>query len=327
MTGRTKRQEPESVVYERAKARIEKFKQQTKELESFPAGAGTMRPTPDGDIQPDLFVNRYYDLSVPTKDARHTMDYAIFRLSKRDKRASAVMEYKLKDGYIRVKSGPDGMASVWDYDIVLMCISYLTDEMNRYKAGLRKTLPDRVFSPDVSDILKFCRRSKGGKQYEMVEAALSRLKTTTMEYVREIKSKGKRTMRVVEQAGLIENSKVISYADNGRINAVQITVPDWIYQEIVQPGTPDVLTIHPDFFLIDPGIARFLYRLARRAAGKSSACWSFKKIYEHSGSVGTLKEFTRILRNLIAKNDLPEYDISEDVGHEGPVLMMNYRAG
>jgi len=63
------------------------------------------------------------------------------------------------------------MASVWDYDIVLMAISHLTDAMNRYREG-RGEKPSRIFLPHVSEILKFCRRSDGGRQYEEIEGGV-----------------------------------------------------------------------------------------------------------------------------------------------------------
>jgi len=71
---------------------------------------------------------------------------------------------------------------------------------------------------------------------------------------------------------------------------------------VVEVKSPAVLTVHPEYFLIEPGIGRFLYRLARRAAGKARAKWSFQTIYERSGSTGDFKKFTFNLRRLIKAN-------------------------
>jgi len=70
-----------------------------------------------------------------------------------------------------------------------------------------------------------------------------------------------------------------------------------------------------------------VYRLARRAAGKGEAKWSFRTIYERSGSTGQFKDFSRHLRKIIASNDLPEYDLREERGQSGPLLIMTYRNG
>lgn len=69
------------------------------------------------------------------------------------------------------------MASIWDYDLVLMAISHLTEAMNRYREG-RGDKPGRTFRPHISDVLKFMRRADGGKQKaDLVETCL-RLNTT-----------------------------------------------------------------------------------------------------------------------------------------------------
>ncbi|KPY31246.1 hypothetical protein B7R56_26970 [Pseudomonas savastanoi pv. retacarpa] len=99
-----------------------------------------------------------------------------------------------------------------------------------------------------------------------------------------------------------------------------------MYREVTEGKNPDVLTVHPDYFLIDPGIGRFLYRLARRAAGKTSATWGFRTIYERSGSTSKFFEFSRMLRSIIKANDIPEYTLSEESGKMGPMLTMTHRA-
>lgn len=118
-----------------------------------------------GNIPIRLNVLKCYDISA--KDGRVLMDVAVFRLSKKDKRLGDVLRYEMSDGFVEVSSGPNGMASVWDYDIVLMAISHLTEAMNHYrKHGGEK--PGRVFTPHVSEILKFCRRTEGGRQRDEV---------------------------------------------------------------------------------------------------------------------------------------------------------------
>ena len=282
-----------------------------------------IRKPPAADCQPDFFVPTLYD--VGARDSRSIMDVAVFRLSKKDKRAGEVIRYELSDGYVEVKAGPDGMASVWDYDLVLMMVSHLTEAMNRYREG-RGEKPGRTYRPHVSDILKFCRRGDGGRQADEVEGALDRLKGTTIKNVRERPSaNGRRPMREVEAEGLVSSYKVLSYTENGKIASVEIEAPKWLYREVTEGKRPDVLTVHPDYFLIDPGIGRFVYRLARRAAGKGEAKWAFQTIYERSGSAGTFKEFRRILRNIIEANDLPEYELREEAGQGGPLLVMIYR--
>ena len=281
------------------------------------APASSMRKPPEGDAQPDFFVPALYD--VGGRDSRHIMDVAVFRLGKKDKRAGELIRYELSDGFVEVTAGPYGMASVWDYDIVLMMVSHLTEAMNRYRDG-KGEKPGRTFKPNVSDILKFARRGDGSRQVDEVAAALDRLKGTT------VKSKrGNGKDQETASDGLINNYTILSKTDTGRISSVEIEAPKWIHKQIVEGRQPDVLTVHPDYFLITLGIGRFIYRLARRAAGKSHAQWSFRKLYERSGSTGDFKKFTYTLREMVAANDLPEYTLAERGGKVGPLLVMAHR--
>lgn len=279
-----------------------------------------LRKSSKGDEQSDFFVPALYDLG--TRDSRSIMDVAVYRLSKKDKRAGEMIHYDLPDGYVEVSAGAHGMASVWDYDIVLMMVSHLTEAMNRYRKG-KGEKPGRVFRPHVSDILKFAHRGDGSRQVEEVEAALDRLRGTTIKTVRE---KGK--LRTTEAEGLIARYRVLSRTDTKKISSVEIEVPEWIFREVdVADGKrPRVLTVHPDYFLIKQGIGRYLYRLARKAAGCTEAKWSFATIYERSGSTGTLKKFTENLQKIIAANDLPEYDLRKEYGQRGLQLVMTYRS-
>lgn len=281
----------------------------------------SIRKAPKAESQADFFVPTLYD--VGTKDSRSIMDVAVFRLSKRDRRAGEIIHYELSDGHVTVSGGAAGMASVWDYDLVLMAVSHLTEQMNRFREG-KAERPSRIFRPHVADVLRFCRRSDGGKQKDDLVETCIRLNTTHVAVQRFKKNSNGKTITVDEGEPLISRYKVIK-SDTGKPEYIEIELADWMYREITDGKNPDVLTVHPDYFLIDPGIGRFIYRLARRAAGKTEARWSFQTIYDRSGSSGTLKKFTENLRKIINSNDLPEYNIKEELGNSGPLLVMTYR--
>lgn len=306
----------------RAAAIAASAERERKEAAAAKAPPSSVRKPPVGDAQMDFLVPGLYELGG--RDNRSLMDVAVYRLSKTNKRAGEIIRYELPDGYIEVKAGPDGMASVWDYDIVVMMTSHLTEATNRYREG-RGDKPGRKFKPHVSDILKFARRGDGSRQVEELEGALDRLKGTTVKNVRGYTEVDGRKMRETGADGLISSYKVLSRTDTGRISEVEIEAPQWLYDRIVEGKQPDVLTVHPDYFLISPGIGRFIYRLARRAAGKGAARWSFQTIYERCGSTGTFKKFREKLREIIAANDLPEYDLREEPGQSGPQLVMTHR--
>lgn len=285
-------------------------------------GTSINKAVPDEGELADFFVSAD---GISTKDSRHFMDVALFRMSKQQSRAGEVIRYDLADGYVEVKGGPDGMASIWDYDIVLMLISYLTESMNLYKKG-RGVKPSRFFTPHVSDILKFCQSGDGGNQSKRIESVLDRLKGTTIKSVLHRPSRSsKGVTREVKSESLISGYRVLSETIRGRIDRVEIEVPSWIYRQVIDSHGAAVLTVNQDYFLIDSAIARFIYRLARRAAGNSSAKWGFKTIYGRSG-LASFKGFCSILRRLIRSDDLPEYHLYEEAGMSGPQLIMTRRS-
>jgi hypothetical protein len=156
-----------------------------------PTPSSRVREPPSSDAPPDSFVPALYD--VGTKDSRSIMDVAVFRLSKKNRRAGEVIHYTLPDGHVTVSAGAAGMASVWDYDLVLMAVSHLTEAMNRYREG-KGEKPGRVFRTHITNVFKFCRRAYGGKQkYDLVETCI-RLNTTHLAIQRTRRTRNGRTV-------------------------------------------------------------------------------------------------------------------------------------
>ena len=296
-----------------------------KEVASNPARTAApslVRTPPEGDEQPDFFVPNIADIAV--KDSLSLMDLALFRLSKRHTRKAEIITHELPHATVEIAGGAHGMASVYDYDFILFCVSYLAEGMRLYKAG-RGQIPPRTFTPHAADVLKFCRVPNGGRQYAALEGMLDRLTSTNIKITRHSdKSK------IREARGgfrMVEGYTVTSQTATGHVAALEVTIPEWIYKGVVNHTKPEVLTVHPDYFLIEGGLARFVYRLARKAAGSSVARYRFATIHERSGSSGTAKKTTWAIRQLIKANDLPEYDLKEEKGTDGqPILVMTNRA-
>ncbi|WP_367197482.1 replication initiator protein A [Amorphus sp. 3PC139-8] len=271
---------------------------------------------PANDNQLDFFVPALHD--IPVKDGVGLMDIAVFRLSRRQRRNAEILRHETNKAVIEVSSGAYGMATIDDYDIVLMAISHLADAVKRYRQG-RGPKPGKVFRPHSAEVLKFRRSTTGGKQYADVERALDRLNTTRIK----ITGKNRHSrLRDSDGFGLIERYRVVSRTDTGRIGLIEITIPDWIYDGVMTHKTPEILTVNPDYFLIRGGLARFIYRLARKAAGVDTASYSFRSIYARSGSTRQYRKFCFDLRCLIAANDLPDYRLTEIQGQDGPMLHM-----
>lgn len=279
----------------------------------------SLRPAPANDNQPDFFVPALHD--IPVKDGIGLMDIAVFRLSKSQTRKGDTIRYELPDTIVEVKGGADGMATIYDYDLVLMMISHLADAMRRHRAGLDK-LPSKRFRPHSAEIFKFCRMPVGGRQYDALERALDRLQGTYIKIsAKDSSGAGRRT----GYFPLIAGAAVTTRTDTGRVGSLEITIPDWIYEGVVSHKAPEVLTVNADYFLIRKGLARFIYRLARKAAGRSKASYSFATVHARCGTTRQFKKFTHELRQLIAANDLPDYELTESAGKDGPLLLIRSR--
>ncbi len=276
--------------------------------------------------QLSFFMPSIYD--APLKDDVNLMDVAPFSLGK--SKREGVIRYELNDCIITIDgSASAGLATVFDYDIFLHMVTNLAEEARRYKVeqskGLRTDIPARIYRPNAAHILKFCRRSSGGKQYKDLEAALDRLQGTRIKISN--LTNGKR--REVSSMALIQTFRVISKTANGNIDQVEIGIPDWVYSGVVrQQGTAQILTLNPDYFLISQGIGRVIYRLARKAAGRSKATYRLTELHRRSGSTQATPQFDHMVRKFVEKArmfPLPEYDLEIVPGRTGDMLTMTFR--
>jgi len=286
----------------------------------------TKRAAPLDDDQLSFFVPTVHD--APVKDDLNLMDIAPFSLSKTVK--GGVLRYELKDSIVTIEGGAEvGLATAYDYDIFINMVSHLAAEMREYgiaqKKGLRPDIPARIYRPAAAELLKFCRRDLGGKQYLELEKALDRLQATRIKITN--LSDGKR--RETEAFPLIGHFKVVSRTVQDKIDQVEIEIPGWVYEGVVTPhGKPSILTLNPDYFLIARPLAKFIYRLARKTAGEGEAFYRVDDVHVRSGSRLPPHKFAQALERLVegTKDDpLPDYNLELRQGERGQVLHMRKR--
>jgi plasmid replication initiation protein len=83
---------------------------------------------------------------------------------------------------------------------------------------------------------------------------------------------------------------------SGRIEGMEFVLPEWFYRGVVDRSL--VLTIDPAYFRLTGGIERWLYRIARKHAGRQRAGWLFEIPHLHakSGSLARISDFALDLR-------------------------------
>jgi plasmid replication initiation protein len=260
----------------------------------------------------DFFIPLLND--VPLKDQREIMERPFFSLQKR-KRLKPI-EYTSPDGdtWVKVEAMPAyGMATIWDADILIWAATAL----NRMKAQGVNDLP-RTLKTTTYDLLRAIKRDTGGKAYQELQAALQRLETTSIRT-----SLRAPTRRTEAQFGWLDGWTLEVDQATGQPRGMTLTLSNWVYEGIVNEKS--LLTMHPDYFLLTGGLERALYRIARKHAGVQPDGWlcRVELLREKTGSDSPPKEFNRMLRKIVERNSLPDYDLSLTATQDGtPALFV-----
>lgn len=246
---------------------------------------------PDRHIQRDFFVADILDAAP--KDDMASMEHPLFALKAGDKR---VRVYERDGITVKVMPGPYGCATIHDKDVWIYCISQLVEAMNRNREDT-----GRVVRFTAYDFLVTTNRPTAGIGYQRMAEALGRLAGTRVET--NIETDGYR-----EKAGfgLIDSWRVVERArGDDRMAAVEVTLPDWLYRSV---KARHVLTLSRDYFRLRRPLDRRIYELVRKHCGAQPK-WrvSLAILHEKSGSTASMKEFRRLVRELVDSNELPDY--------------------
>lgn len=236
------------------------------------------------------------------RDEIASMEHPFFALKGGD---TKVREYKNGKTTITVNPNAYGLATIFDKDIWIYAISKLQEAIN-------KNLPiSRTIAFTPYDFFITTNRDSGGRNYKLLEQALSRLKGTA------IKTNIIHSLEKQEtiEFGLIDSWRILE-EQKGKIDIgmVEITLPDWLYQAVTQTK---VLKISQDYFRIRKAIDRRLYEIARKHCGNQHEFQiSLEKLHLKTGSTSNKAEFKRLVKNLAKTNDLPDYEIFHDIGRD-----------
>lgn len=258
--------------------------------------ATSARLLPDRHPNRDFFVADILDWAL--KDDRHSMEHPMFSLSK--KRDLRIRHYEHNGNSITVKPGADGLATIWDKDVLIYAVSQLIEGMNQHRE------PSRVVRMTAYDILVSTNRHTGGGDYEQLTDAFRRLSGTRIET--NIVTNGE---RVRHGFGLIDEWRVIEKNPaNGRMVAIELTLSRWLYSAVL---AREVLTLNRDYFRLGGALERRLYELARKHCGQQ-AKWSISMelLHKKSGSSDLLKRFRAAVKRIVLADSLPEYRMAYD---------------
>lgn len=238
-------------------------------------------------------------LDVVPRSDMGSMAHPIFSLSTHpDMR---VLRYVSGETFVEIQPSAKGLATIFDKDILIFCISQLMDRRNRGEAI------GPVVRITTHDLLVSTNRQTGGITYKRLEYALDRLAGTR------IKTNITTGDEVSTQNfGLIEwydyNRKGSGFTE--RLRYLDIKLSDWLFRAV---ASAEVLPISREYFRLRRPIDRRLYELARKHCGRQ-ASWRIgaANLQKKCGSKQAGKHFAAHLRGLVRSNHLPDYTVAFD---------------
>ncbi len=246
----------------------------------------------------DLFLCDVSDAVL--KDVMAQMEHPLFSLSKKPE--TTVRRYENNGNWVEVTPSVKGMATIYDKDILIYCISQI---MHKLKRGERVSKKARINS---HDLLAFANRGTHGRAYTRLSEAIDRLAGTR------IKTNIKTGDEEQEDTfGLIESSSIRrKHGLDGRLLWCDITLSDWVFNAIEKS---EVLTLHRDYFRLKKPTERRVYEIARKHCGRQPQ-WKIGLglLLKKSGSLSPEKEFRRIIKGIVETDHLPDYHVSFDSG-------------
>ncbi len=245
----------------------------------------------------DFFVCDFADVS-PKHDLA-SMEHPIFSLSTRPDRR--ILSYQHNDVRLTVTPSVRGRATIFDADILIFCISQLMAALNAGQSVSRR------LTLTAHDLLLATGRETSGDSYRRLKEAFERLAGTRI--TTNIVTGDE---EVTTGFGLIESWEIVRKTRAGRMVSVSVMLSEWLYQAVL---SRNVLTLSRDYFRMRKPLERRLYELARKHCGAQRR-WrvSVETLCKKSGSASPRRVFRAMLRDIIARDSLPDYRLEEEPG-------------
>lgn len=243
----------------------------------------------------DLFICDVLD-AIP-KDDMASMEHPIFSLATRPD--TRIQRYGHGNVVVEITPSAKGMATIYDKDVLIYCISQLMAKKNAGQP-LAQTL-----HLSAHELLIWANRETSGHGYRRLKDALERLSGTRI--TTNIKANGQ---EITEGFGLIESWRVVRETDSGRMSELKIRLSDWVYR-IIQGS--EVLTLSREYFRLRKSIDRRIYEIARKHCGEQDE-WriSLDLLHKKSGASSHRREFKSMVKELVEQDHLPDYSVRLD---------------
>ena len=251
---------------------------------------------PDRHPQPDLFICDVADAVL--KDVMQHMEHPFYALSKKPE--TRIRRYEHNGNWIEITPSVKGLATIYDKDILIYCISQIMAKLKR-----KEQVSPRV-RINSHELLIFTNRGTAGIDYAALSEAIDRLAGTRIST--NIQTDGEEQY---DNFGLIDAASVRRKNGlDGRLLWCEIKISDWVFNAI---RGHEVLTLHPDYFRLRKPLERRVYEIARKHCGQQKQ-WkvSLEVLLKKTGS----QSDKLLMRDLLDNYHLPDYEVTlqdEDV--------------
>jgi plasmid replication initiation protein len=234
---------------------------------------------------------------VPSRDQGDLMEGSFFSLAK-TKRVQPIL-YKSGATEVQVYALPEHvMPTIWDADVLISAASQILAAMDR---GIHTP---QFFRLTPYRLLTAVGRATGKREYVLLKGALSRLQST---FIRTTIRHGEHWRR--QQFSWINEWEDL-LTHTGRCEGIEFVLPESFYQGVLDAGL--VLAIDPAYFALTGGIERWLYRVARKHAGRQLHRWRFelRHLYAKSASLVRCSGFALDVRRILCRQPLLGYALA-----------------
>lgn len=245
---------------------------------------------PDRYPNQDFFIADIFD-AAPKSDVA-SMEHPIFSLSKTPDRT--VHRYSRNGIFVEVQPSANGLANIWDKDLLIYVISQLREGINR------GATPKPIIHFRAYDYFVATNKQTSGRSYEQLKKSLERLAGTRILTNIETASEEE-----IDNFGLIVQYKIQRDKTSKHMSSIAVELPQWLYRAVV---SAEVLTLDRGYFRLRGSLERRLYELARKHCGNQSR-WTagIDTLKDKSGARSPLKSFRYQIIKLTEENYLPGY--------------------
>ncbi len=277
---------------------------------------------------------------VALRDQRDALERPLVALSKNIR--TEPITYTFGELWVRILPNPQyGQPTIWDYDIIMYLLGQINAQFARGRDG--RPVPTlttistgpRTYTkrpgwewenPGITvnprALLTAIGRGTSGKDFAELRAAIGRLQTCFIE----TNIWHAKRLKKFARFSLIHQFEESTPQDRDS-GGMRFVLPTWMIKSVA--SRKGIYQIDRRYFDLSGGYERFLYRVARKIAGRQlvPTTIGMKTLHERSGSPMAMKDFVKYVRKAIDRGRIPEYDFRIFFRGHDEIVEMTWRHG